>query len=98
MLRSRKHVGPYNADSHIDDPPAVYVNNDGTARTSVLAPKIKSTKDISQRAIMIHKGGDKNSDSPSPLSEEDARITSGVINQHKNSSDKILHHSSLIFY
>ncbi|WP_097446263.1 superoxide dismutase family protein [Escherichia coli] len=78
--KTGKHLGPYNADGHPGDLPPVYVNNDGTATAPVLAPRLKSIKDISQHAIMIHKGGDNHSDSPLPSGGGGGRIACGIIN------------------
>lgn len=78
--KTGKHLGPYNADGHPGDLPPVYVNNDGTATAPVLAPRLKSIKDIRHHAIMIHKGGDNYSDSPLPLGGGGGRIACGIIN------------------
>ncbi|EFN7494337.1 superoxide dismutase [Cu-Zn] SodC [Escherichia coli] len=78
--KTGKHLGPYNADGHLGDLPPVYVNNDGTATAPVLAPRLKSIKDIRHHAIMIHKGGDNHSDSPLPLGGGGGRIACGIIN------------------
>ncbi|MCX0792296.1 superoxide dismutase family protein [Escherichia coli] len=78
--KTKKHLGPYKAEGHLGDLPAVYVNNDGTAKAPVLAPRIKTINDIMQRTIMLHKGGDNNSDSPLPLGGGGARIACGIIN------------------
>lgn len=75
---SGKHLGPY-AGGHLGDLPALYVDGNGNATTPVLAPRLKSLKEIGGHAIMIHAGGDNYSDTPEKLGGGGARIACGVI-------------------
>lgn len=74
---SAKHEGP-DGHGHHGDLPALIVNNDGTANTTLIAPRL-SLSEISGRSLMIHEGGDNYSDSPKPLGGGGARIACGVI-------------------
>lgn len=76
--KSNKHLGPY-ANGHLGDLPALVVNADGTATYPVLAPRLKSLKQIKNRSLMIHIGGDNYSDSPKALGGGGARMLCGVI-------------------
>lgn len=72
-----EHHGPFEK-GHAGDVPALYVNNDGEATTPVLAPNLKF-KDLTNRALVIHEGGDNYADSPKPLGGGGARVACGVI-------------------
>ena len=63
---------------HLGDLPALKVNADGTARVTLLAPRLKLA-DVQGRAIMVHAGGDNYSDNPLPLGGGGERIACGVI-------------------
>lgn len=71
------HDGPYGA-GHLGDLPPLYVSPEGTAETPILAPRL-TVEAISQRAIMVHMGGDNFSDDPAPLGGGGARLACGVI-------------------
>lgn len=77
--KTGKHGFPWQKDAHLGDLPALYVNTDGTATYPVLAPRLKSLKQIKGRAIMIHAGGDNHADHPAPLGGGGARMACGVI-------------------
>ncbi|WP_336279285.1 superoxide dismutase [Cu-Zn] SodC [Bartonella sp. CB175] len=76
---TNKHLGPYNVNGHLGDLPALYVDEHGKATMSVIAPKIKKISEISGRSLIIHLGGDNNSDHPLPLGGGGARLACGVI-------------------
>ncbi|GAA5017638.1 superoxide dismutase family protein [Acinetobacter puyangensis] len=85
-LKAGGHLDPNNAGAHgtpegpghLGDLPVLVVAADGTATTSVIAPRL--TLDlVKNRAIMIHKGGDNYSDHPAPLGGGGDRIACGVI-------------------
>lgn len=76
---TNKHLGPYNPEGHLGDLPALYVNQEGNADYPVLAPRLKSIRQIRGHAIMIHTGGDNHEDHPNPLGGGGARIACGVI-------------------
>lgn len=75
--KTNKHLGPYN-NGHLGDLPVLYVNADGTSRTPVLAPRLKSISEIKNHALMIHEGGDTYSDVP-PLGGGGGRMECGLI-------------------
>ncbi len=72
-----KHSAPWDT-GHLGDLPALYVEDDGTAGTPVLAPRLKMS-DVKSRSLMIHVGGDNYSDSPLALGGGGARMACGVI-------------------
>ncbi|RMU36308.1 superoxide dismutase family protein [Pseudomonas amygdali] len=76
--KTGKHLGPY-ADGHLGDLPALYVNADGTANYTVLAPRLKKISEIKGHALMVHAGGDNHSDHPAPLGGGGDRAACGVI-------------------
>ncbi|WP_273788934.1 superoxide dismutase [Cu-Zn] SodC [Bartonella sp. ML70XJBT] len=76
---TERHLGPYNVDGHLGDLPALYVDKQGYATMSVLAPRLKKISEITGRSLMIHLGGDNQSDKPLPLGGGGARLACGVI-------------------
>jgi Cu-Zn family superoxide dismutase len=72
-----RHAGPH-GDGHLGDLPRIAVDADGSATTTVLAPRL-SLADIRGRSLMIHGGGDNYADRPKPLGGGGARIACGVI-------------------
>ena len=77
--KTGKHLGPYDANGHLGDLPALYVDADGNAQYPVLAPKLEKLSQIQGHSIMIHVGGDNHSDDPAPLGGGGARMACGVI-------------------
>ena len=75
-MKTKSHKGPYDK-GHLGDLPVLYVANDGTAKTPVLAPRLK-TKDLIGKTLMVHAGGDNYSDTPA-LGGGGAREACGVI-------------------
>ena len=73
-----KHGFPW-GDGHLGDLPALYVDGEGNAITPVLAPRLDSLSDVSERSIMVHMGGDNHADDPKPLGGGGARVACGVI-------------------
>jgi Cu-Zn family superoxide dismutase len=78
--KTGKHGFPWGA-GHLGDLPTMYVNGNGNATNPVLAPRIKKLSDVSDRALMVHMGGDNHSDSPKPSGGGGTRIACGVISQ-----------------
>ncbi|HZA29697.1 MAG TPA: superoxide dismutase [Cu-Zn] SodC [Gammaproteobacteria bacterium] len=72
-----RHEGPYRA-GHAGDLPALYVDQEGKATLSVLAPRLK-VADLKGRSLMIHTGGDNYSDQPEKLGGGGARMACGVV-------------------
>ncbi|MBO1519671.1 superoxide dismutase family protein [Oceanisphaera pacifica] len=75
-----QHLGPYDVNGHLGDLPALYVDNEGHAKTPVLAPKLTAITEIQGHAIMLHANGDNFSDTPKPLGGGGARMACGIIN------------------
>lgn len=74
---THSHGAPW-GEGHLGDLPAVYVDANGSATQSVLAPRLKSS-DLSGRALIVHAGGDNHSDHPVVLGGGGARIACGTI-------------------
>jgi Cu-Zn family superoxide dismutase len=74
---SGRHEGPY-GKGHLGDLPVLWVDQEGSSTLPVLAPRLQ-VKDVKDRALMIHAGGDNYSDSPEKLGGGGARIACGVI-------------------
>ncbi|PIT68211.1 superoxide dismutase family protein [Bartonella tribocorum] len=74
-----KHLGPYNVNGHLGDLPALYVDKQGNATMSVLAPRLKKISEITGRSLIIHLGADNQSDEPLPLGGGGARLACGII-------------------
>jgi len=72
-----KHLGPYGS-GHLGDLPRAYALEDGTIDAVLLAPRL-SLKDVRNRSIIIHAGGDNYSDKPEPMGGGGSRILGGVI-------------------
>ncbi len=73
------HEGPY-GNGHLGDLPPLFVTEDGTATTPVLAPRLE-TGFLNNRSLMIHMHGDNFSDEPAPLGGGGARLACGVISE-----------------
>jgi Cu-Zn family superoxide dismutase len=71
------HLGP-EGQGHMGDLPRVDVGADGTAKTSLVAPRLKDVSQLRGHALMLHAGGDNYSDTP-PLGGGGARLACGVI-------------------
>jgi superoxide dismutase, Cu-Zn family len=72
-----RHEGPY-GKGHLGDLPPLIVNQDGTATTPVLAPRLR-LRNLKDRSLMIHAGGDNYSDTPAKLGGGGPRIACGVV-------------------
>lgn len=77
--KTEKHLGPFDDKGHLGDLPILYVNEDGTATTPVVAPKLHHLSDVKGHALMVHHGGDNYSDTPEKLGGGGARMVCGVI-------------------
>lgn len=76
---THKHLGPYNVNGHFGDLPALYADDEGRSTMSVLAPRIKELSEIRGHSLIIHLGGDNQSDTPLPLGGGGARLACGII-------------------
>ncbi len=63
---------------HLGDLPALSVANDGTAKVTVIAPRLTLAQ-VEGLALMIHAGGDNYADHPKPLGGGGERIACGII-------------------
>lgn len=79
--KTGKHLGPYNDSGHLGDLPLLTINEDGTANTPVVAPKLHHLSEVTGHALMVHHGGDNYSDTPAPLGGGGARMECGVIKE-----------------
>jgi Cu-Zn family superoxide dismutase len=75
--KSGQHLGP-EGKGHLGDLPVLTVASDGTARESVVAPRLK-VNELHGRSLIIHAGGDNYSDQPKPLGGGGARLACGVV-------------------
>lgn len=73
------HKGPYDNSGHLGDLPGLVTDAKGNADYAVLAPRLKSLKDVQNHALMVHVGGDNYSDNPEALGGGGARMACGVI-------------------
>lgn len=63
---------------HLGDLPALSVASDGTAKVTVIAPRLTLAQ-VEGLALMIHAGGDNYADHPKPLGGGGERIACGII-------------------
>jgi len=75
--KTAMHLGPM-AEGHLGDLPKVTVGADGTAKATLMAPRIKTVAELRGHALMLHAGGDNYSDQPAPLGGGGARMACGV--------------------
>lgn len=71
------HLGPYR-NGHLGDLPKLRVDADGTARQSVVAPRL-TLDEVKGLALIIHSGSDNYSDYPVVNGGGKSRIAGGVI-------------------
>ncbi len=71
-----RHEGP-KGQGHLGDLPVLYVDAAGKATRSMWAPRL-TTGDLTDRAIVIHAGGDNYSDNPKKLGGGGARVACGT--------------------
>jgi Cu-Zn family superoxide dismutase len=72
-----KHLGP-SGSGHKGDLPVLRVDSDGVADEPLTVPRL-TVKEIRDRALVIHAGGDNYSDEHQPLGGGGARIACGVL-------------------
>lgn len=75
--KSGRHDSPW-GDGHLGDLPAIYVDAQGNATQSVLAPRL-TMADLAGRSLIVHAGGDNHADHPAPLGGGGARMACGVV-------------------
>ncbi len=72
-----KHLGP-KGEGHRGDLPALKVNEKGSVKTSFYMPRL-TAKEIRERSVVIHAGGDNYQDTPKALVGVGKRIACGGI-------------------
>jgi Cu-Zn family superoxide dismutase len=75
--KTDKHLGPKGA-GHEGDLPTLEVDSLGVAKSPVTLSRL-SLKDVAGKSLMIHAGGDNNSDKPKPNGGGGTRIACGII-------------------
>ena len=73
---TQSHQGPY-GEGHLGDLPALYVDDQGQARLTTLAPRLRVV-DLQGLTLMIHANGDNYLNDP-PLGGGGARLACGLI-------------------
>ena len=72
-----RHEGP-DGNGHLGDLPRLAVDGGGGATVPVVARRVQ-VSDVVGRSLMVHAGGDNNSDMPAALGGGGARVACGVI-------------------
>ena len=72
------HLGPNQKQGHQGDLPYLTADSSGRVKTSFYMPNLQ-VKDIKNRSLIVHAGGDNYKDTPLPLGGGGARIACGVI-------------------
>lgn len=75
--KKTKHHGGAGGNGHLGDLPPLEVGADGTATRSVTSARL-TLKDLKNKALVIHQGGDNGTDNP-PNGGGGARIACGVV-------------------
>ena len=75
--KTKAHGGA-TGNGHMGDLPPITVDAQGNARTGVVAPRL-ALKDMKNKALVIHAGGDNASDKPQPNGGGGERIACGVV-------------------
>lgn len=72
------HLGPKDPKGHLGDLPVLTVDSKGEANNKIVDERLK-LKDIMNRSLIIHEGGDNYSDSPKPFGGGGARVACGIV-------------------
>ncbi len=76
---TKAHSYPWFDNGHQGDLPMLYADSKQEVKIPVLAPKIKTLKELKNHSLMIHVGGDNYHDHPQVLGGGGARMVCGVI-------------------
>jgi Cu-Zn family superoxide dismutase len=75
--KTKVHGGA-TGNGHMGDLPPITADAQGNAKTGVVAPRL-AIKDVKNKSLVIHAGGDNASDRPQPNGGGGERIACGVI-------------------
>lgn len=75
-----EHSPPWADSGHLGDLPALYVEEDRTARHPVHVSELQLS-DVEGHALMVHKGGDNYATEPEPLGGGGERAACGVVGE-----------------
>jgi Cu-Zn family superoxide dismutase len=75
--KTKVHQGA-TGNGHMGDLPPLTVDAHGNSTQAMIAPRL-SMKDLARRSLVIHEGGDNQSDQPKPNGGGGTRIACGVI-------------------
>lgn len=78
--QSNKHGSPSLEGGHLGDLPVLDVAASGKANAAVVAHRL-TFDDVSNRALMIHAGGDNYADEPLPSGGGGVRIACGIVGE-----------------
>lgn len=76
--KANQHLGPNSKTGHLGDLPVLMVDQNGTANTPVIAPRL-NTGLLKGHTLMIHKNGDNYSDIPEANGGGGPRIACGIV-------------------
>ena len=77
----KTHVhGGATGNGHLGDLPPLTVDAQGNANQAMVAPRL-AMKDLRRKSLVIHEGGDNQSDKPKPNGGGGTRIACGVIGE-----------------
>ena len=76
--KTHKHLGPYNDQGHLGDLPLLYVNNQGVARITALAPRL-SVAQIVGHSFIILADGDSYKNTPKNMDGAGPKMACGVV-------------------
>ena len=76
--KKTKSHGGATGNGHLGDLPPLTVDAQGNAKQAMIAPRL-SIKDLGRHSVVIHEGGDNQSDQPKPNGGGGTRIACGII-------------------
>lgn len=76
--KHNQHLGPYSDRGHAGDLPVLVVDKTSKKPLPTLAPQL-TVKNLLNRSVIIHEGGDNYFDMPAALGGGGARMACGVI-------------------
>lgn len=73
------HSTPWDDKGHLGDLPSLYVDEKGSAKVPVLAPKLKKLSEVRGHSLMIHMNHNDQGSQSTAADGDDARFGCGVI-------------------